>query len=242
MAPMVDLSSSNLAIAGTVLVAGFLGSAHCAGMCGPLVLAVSKGRKQIWIYQTARLTSYLLVGALLGFLGQTLTKVVPSEYIYVPFLLFAFVLIWFGFLQAFRGPLHLSVPVLSAALRKLQTFAFKKSVSETSKHWALPALLGSFSVFLPCSHLYVFFAAATSTGSAFRGGIVMGAFALGTMPALSFGLTLIQTILSPLARRRVSGALLIVAGLLSLASFWYSQSDAGALENIDHQHEAPRCH
>lgn len=52
---------------------GVLGTAHCLGMCGPLVLALPAGRGRIWshlLYHAGRITTYTIVGAVLGALGS----------------------------------------------------------------------------------------------------------------------------------------------------------------------------
>ena len=52
---------------------GLLGSIHCVGMCGPLVLAVPFPRKMRWqgivIYQVGRLLTYSILGLLMGYIG-----------------------------------------------------------------------------------------------------------------------------------------------------------------------------
>ena len=52
------------------LIMGVVGSAHCAGMCGPLVISLTCARSRSdsgWIpplvYQFGRLSAYLLIGA-----------------------------------------------------------------------------------------------------------------------------------------------------------------------------------
>jgi len=61
----------------TALALGFFGSLHCAGMCGPLVLAMGAPRTpngEAWrgklIYHGGRLITYVLLGLLLGLLGH----------------------------------------------------------------------------------------------------------------------------------------------------------------------------
>ncbi len=66
-----------------VLVASFIGSLHCVGMCGPLVaFAVGdpnggKARSSIWLhaaYHSGRLLTYMLVGAACGLLGAAIDR------------------------------------------------------------------------------------------------------------------------------------------------------------------------
>ena len=63
----------------TAFLLGFVGSAHCAGMCGPLALALPPtGRSRVTFvsgraaYNAGRILTYALLGALFGLLGQSL--------------------------------------------------------------------------------------------------------------------------------------------------------------------------
>ena len=55
---------------------GLVGSAHCAGMCGPLALALPGGGDRApffvgrLLYNLGRIVTYTLMGALFGLLGQ----------------------------------------------------------------------------------------------------------------------------------------------------------------------------
>ena len=56
---------------------GFLGSAHCVGMCGPIVLALPFKSPVRWrfiakriLYHTGRISVYALFGLMFGFLGD----------------------------------------------------------------------------------------------------------------------------------------------------------------------------
>src|SRR5687768_4058400 len=62
-----------------IVSAGLLGSVHCVGMCGGLIAVASHGaaggRERLAVqavYQTGRLVSYALLGALAGALGRAL--------------------------------------------------------------------------------------------------------------------------------------------------------------------------
>ena len=63
----------------TAFILGFVGSAHCAGMCGPIALALPL-RSNSWltrvsgglIYNTGRISTYIMLGAIFGLLGKGL--------------------------------------------------------------------------------------------------------------------------------------------------------------------------
>ncbi len=61
----------------TAIALGLIGSLHCVGMCGPIALALPLNRDSRWqvvkgnlFYSIGRLTTYLLIGMLLGTVGQ----------------------------------------------------------------------------------------------------------------------------------------------------------------------------
>ena len=56
---------------------GLLGSFHCAGMCGPLTLAIPIGRRGVFyritgglLYNIGRALTYALLGGVVGILGE----------------------------------------------------------------------------------------------------------------------------------------------------------------------------
>jgi sulfite exporter TauE/SafE len=61
-------------------VVGFLGSFHCAGMCGPLAMALPVNRDKPasmfagrLLYNAGRITTYMLLGLVAGLLGHALS-------------------------------------------------------------------------------------------------------------------------------------------------------------------------
>ena len=59
------------------LIIGFLGSLHCIGMCGPIVLALPSGsikdKNFIFgkiLYNSGRIVTYSMLGLLFGFIGK----------------------------------------------------------------------------------------------------------------------------------------------------------------------------
>src|SRR5690606_36333350 len=65
---------------------GFLGSLHCAVMCGPIVLGLPLKKQALWhsslqilLYQLGRISVYVLMGAVVGLLGNTLALYAKQE-------------------------------------------------------------------------------------------------------------------------------------------------------------------
>lgn len=175
---------------GLIFTAGLLASMHCLGMCGPIVLAYSvagkgeqeKGRMGEWelhaAYNTGRILSYTLLGALAGLVGLTFSSLnVISETVAIVggVIMLLAGLSMFGLLPL---PTQLLPEHASSVLRQLhralllrRTFASKFS-------------LGLLTPLLPCGILYAMVAKAATTGSIAGGALTMAVFGAGMAPAL----------------------------------------------------------
>jgi hypothetical protein len=205
----------------TVFGAGFIGSVHCAGMCGGLACAVcaSHGRS-VWrrqlLYNLGRITTYVFLGALAGTAGMLLTHEASSWAasaqrllaILSGALLIVIAMQFFGYsLGARIGKAAVLTDFLAAGLR---------TVARSPRPSAALAL-GVWNGFLPCPLVYAFAAQAAASGAALSGMTVMAAFGLGTLPAmLAMGLGG-AVFGSRLRRAQVAGTLLLVIGLITLA-------------------------
>lgn len=180
------------------LLTGLMGSGHCIGMCGGLISALSisplvqRQRPLLFqaLYHAGRITTYSLIGALVGWLGSVLAyanqfhgmmrlALVGSD-------LFIIV-IGLGTAGLLRrlNIMQLNLPGTARAIgygaRLLSRLP--RSVS------ALP--LGLLMGFLPCGFLYSMAIAAAQTSSITRGSLTMLFFGLGSSPALVlFGSTI----------------------------------------------------
>jgi len=192
------------------LLAGLVTSLHCAGMCGPLACVLMPGRGDrddantvSTVYHLTRLTSYTLLGALVGGLGRVPLSLLSQPVLrWLPWLM---VLFFVGL--AFQWDRYL--PKLGAFGRwslRLHAWLRGRPRLETA------ATLGFATPLLPCGPLYFILAAALLAGSALRGAEFMLAFGLGTVPLLWLAQSQfhwLQARLSPLwlGRLRVTLAL-----------------------------------
>ena len=162
-----------------VLGASLLGSAHCAGMCGPFTLLFQTSPASLAAYHGARALAYALLGGIAGAFGSLLLR--SFSFLSLPFfgvLLFATYFSFLG-LQIFTNrawhpplPAGLSRSLLPRALQR-------------KSEWARALWIGFASIFLPCGWLYSFLLGAVAAQSARGGALTMAAFWLGTLPALS---------------------------------------------------------
>jgi len=176
---------------GTIFLVALLGSfGHCIGMCGGFVLAYtaakvdaqwSRTRQMVahLLYSLGRVTSYMIIGAIFGYLGQKV-----------------------GFSLTAKGLLFMSVGVLMIfiGLSLIGKIKFLNSVESSiaQSSWfgrlfrmvihskSLPSFywMGMLNGFIPCGLVYFFATAAIVAGSALKGAIVMAVFGVATIPAM----------------------------------------------------------
>lgn len=205
---------------GSMLVLGLLGTGHCIGMCGPLVIAFPArcgGIAAHICYHLGRITTYISIGVVLAALGAGIRNMAPSpNYLVwvsgmqVAFsLLAATFLLLFGLMQlnVLPQPAWMSlatptrIPGFSNVLR-----AARNGRSRSGMYW-VGLMLG----LLPCGLSYAAFVRVLPVASPMHAGLLMLAFGLGTVPGLLF----IGTAASKLTRRyRVYSEFL--AGLLMI--------------------------
>lgn len=164
----------------TPFLLGLLGSLHCAGMCGPLAVAVSAsgagshpatGRL---LYNLGRLGTYTLMGALFGLFGQGLAIAGFQRWLSIT----AGVLILAGLAATTRRS---PTGLLLRAVDLLKSL-FARLLGRGSLGSRL--LLGSLNGLLPCGLVYVASASAAATGSPVVGAAWNLAFGLGTLPLM----------------------------------------------------------
>ncbi|HIG73213.1 MAG TPA: sulfite exporter TauE/SafE family protein [Bacteroidetes bacterium] len=203
---------------------GLLGSGHCAGMCGPIVLAAAQRHRSAAelqahqaVYHIGKALSYAalgaLAGALAGLAGTGLGAILDGGQKVLGIVLGA-LLIGLGIVLLLGkrlpegGGWAFKVPVVGGLFQRL--------IRERSLAASLG--LGVLNGFLPCGLVYAALAVAATTGSAWEGALTMAAFGFGTGPAL----VLIGTLgyaAKPAWRsrmQRAAGLLLLLAGLPTL--------------------------
>lgn len=203
----------------TAFLFGFVGSWHCAGMCGPLALALpatgkTKGSFAIGRvgYNLGRISTYGLLGALFGLVGQTLALVGLQRWLSLG----AGAAILLGFAASSRYAVHW--PITKAVAW------FKSKLAGLLHRRTLPSLflLGVLNGFLPCGLVYVACAGAVAAGGLVGGVQYMLAFGLGTAPMM-LSLGLLAGRMQPVLRTRLQklaplcvlalGFLLLLRGL-----------------------------
>lgn len=173
------------------LMAGLLGGAHCAAMCGGIVsltcapgpAGAARSRFYPLAYNAGRVFSYVAAGALAGALGQAgmaLRGDALAQHLLM-FLMGATLLV-----------VALNVAGVTPVTRGIEaagSFLWRR-VQPVSRHFLpvttpLQALgLGMLWGWLPCGMVYAVLLTALASGNAGEGALILAAFGLGTLPNL----------------------------------------------------------
>ncbi|MBT6121243.1 sulfite exporter TauE/SafE family protein [bacterium] len=214
---LITPTQSAFSIAITVLIASFLGSLHCLGMCGGLVLAATAGKNQwisLTIYHVARLLGYLLLAFLMGHLGQQLLSSHINQLSLYASLSISFIFIFLGLRLLLRKNKTSSFHFLSQFSQRLLTPLYNLRIPIFG---AREALIGFGSILLPCGWLYTILISTIPLKSPMASMGILFVFWIGTLPALYSAPSLINRLLLPLSKRlpNLSGILLLGAGLFT---------------------------
>ncbi|UCD77176.1 MAG: sulfite exporter TauE/SafE family protein [Desulfobacterales bacterium] len=206
----------------SMFMLGLLGTGHCIGMCGPLIIGFPGRTGKLsahLFYHLGRIVTYVVIGAAMGGIGAGLAGVAAltgGDYlawvarIQVGFsMLAALFLMIFGLarLDIIREPGWMAV----VSPDKLPGYGKIVTSAASNQGRVKLFLVGLMMGFLPCGLSFAAFSRALPAGGPFSGAILVFAFALGTIP----GLLLLGTGASGLARRYQKQSD-ILAGLLMI--------------------------
>jgi len=201
-------------------LAGLLGGAHCAAMCGGIVGAVCRtvpGEKTPWAralaYNGGRIMSYAVAGAIAGALGEAGLALRGGATLQHAALLATGAMLLVLALYVWGvAPLVRRVEQAGSALwRHLQPYSRHFLPAHTApRAFGLGLLWG----WLPCGMVYAVLLTATATGDALHGALVMAAFGAATLP----NLLAVAFFVSRVPRMMRTPALRFAAGL-AIAAF-----------------------
>jgi len=203
-----------------VFLMGILGSAHCVGMCGGFVLALSQaktdrgnsGRHQV-LYFMGKTVTYAVLGALVGGSGAAISGLFQGVQVVLSVALGVLLIgvglglfgVWNRISKPRRGPRRWTLS--SAMARMLRGRRPAGSLG-----------LGMLNGLLPCGLVYAALAYAAASGSWVSGALVMAVFGLATIPALGL-VAVAGHRMSPAFRvrmNRMSGVFVVLLGLLTI--------------------------
>jgi uncharacterized protein len=166
------------------LLMGLAGSLHCAGMCSPLAMALTKNKSFLASnigYNSGRILVYALLGTIASSLGA-LFNFGSFQQVVSILLGILFLLVGLGF-----GGIRL--PYAGSGISWFSAF-LKKSFSKVLQHKSSRSsfLLGMINGLLPCGLTYMALSACLILPGAVDGFLFMIYFGLGTWPIM-FGIT-----------------------------------------------------
>jgi sulfite exporter TauE/SafE len=165
----------------TAFILGLIGSLHCAGMCGPLALAVpgaamSPGRFAFGrvAYNLGRIVTYCVLGMIFGLFGKTLLLAGIQRWASISLGVILIIGLFTSRKLALWKPVTLFVNQLKSRMSALLR---QRSIASVGA-------LGMLNGLLPCGLVYVAAAGATTTGNVLNGALYMAAFGAGTLPMM----------------------------------------------------------
>ncbi len=204
----------------TAIIMGLAGSLHCAGMCSPLAMAVTRNKPFMaskLAYNTGRILTYGALGAMVAVLGSFVNL---SSYQQALSILLGgiFVLLGIG------GMSQLRIPLVTTGMEKLSGW-LKKGFGRFLQRKSLAAtfMMGTLNGLLPCGLTYLALTACLLQPNGVDGFLFMLVFGLGTWPVM-IGITWVLTL--PLLKshfnlaRFSKIALIFVGCLLFLRVMW----------------------
>ena len=211
---------------GAALLTGFLGSAHCIGMCGGISglfaaqVEVASLRSRLPLalaYNAGRLATYAILGFVVGLLGSSVVAGIPALAGPVR-LISGIVIVLIGLQIAFNWRVLQPIERMGSVLWAKLAPAAKGLLPVTSLPRALG--LGLLWGWLPCGLVYSVLLLAATSERAVDGALVMLVFGLGTLPAMlatGLGAARLSQLLQRRGARLGLGLLIVILGLLTLA-------------------------
>ena len=201
---MIPVINSNTTYV-MLFVTGLLTSIHCISMCGAINLIAStsttKNFKKPILYNLGRLTSYTLLGGIVGLLGSVF-KI--NMYIQGTIIIFASI---FMLLMALN-----MMGIINFSLKFKLPKVFNKLKTKGS------FMIGLFNGLMPCGPLQAMQIYALSTGSFIYGALSMFLFCLGTIPLMLF-VGMISNFLNNKHRKILNKVSTVLILVLSLVMF-----------------------
>lgn len=214
----------------TALLIGLLGSTHCIGMCGGIVSALTLGVAQpnekrgklpfyLLAYNSGRVLSYCIAGAIAGALGETIFSLIDqSTAVDIARILSGLFLLALGvYLAGWTQSLAPLEKLGNSLWRRIKPLGKRFIPIRTlTQAWFSGMLWG----WLPCGLVYSALVWAMTSANALHGALIMLVFGMATIPVMFLtGLTAVKFgrfVRNPWLKR-ATGFVLILMALLHLS-------------------------
>jgi uncharacterized protein len=201
----------------SALILGLMGSFHCAGMCGPIAIALPLHGNTLpqkifggALYNVGRTITYGIMGAIFGLLGQGIEMIGFQQWVSV--IMGSLMIVSVLFPALFRNQYNLDKSMFSFVGN------LKKSIGQMFSVRSFSSLffIGLLNGLLPCGLVYIAIAGAIGTGDVGQGTLYMILFGLGTIPMM-LAISLAGNMMGLALRNRINKlipVLVVVVGLL----------------------------
>jgi sulfite exporter TauE/SafE len=169
----------------TPLTIGLIGSFHCIGMCGPIVVALPLKKYNLLskitgtiLYNLGRVFTYSVIGILFGLLGRGISLAGFQQWTSILLGIAMIISVLFPFF--FRE--KITIGKLFSGFASRLIIRLKKLFTDRSYSSLL--MIGILNGLLPCGLVYVAVAGAISSGTVLSGALFMMLFGIGTIPLL----------------------------------------------------------
>lgn len=208
---------------------GLFSTLHCLGMCGGIIGALSLGVKQdkpsilsgrikySVAYNTGRITSYTIAGAIAGFAGQNIiTGVMPEAGHRILQYIAGIILVLIG--------LHLAGWLPRLGMIESAGLTLWRFIQPVGKYF-IPVkntgrafMVGMIWGWLPCALVYSVLLWSLTSGNIYNGATLMFVFGLGTLPGMITAGVIgagLQEIIKSRSLRVWAGIIIIIFGIAS---------------------------
>lgn len=188
----MDFVNSGLPPLAAAFLFGLMGGAHCIGMCGGIMGALTYAIPQsmrrprrvfslMLGYSLGRISSYMFAGASVALLGKVLNHALDEVALLLRLLAAGMLMLMALYIANWwRGLIH--IEALGRRLWRLIEPFGRLFIPVTSHYRAVA--LGSVWGWLPCGLVYSMLAWSLAVADPFTAAALMGAFGLGTLPAV----------------------------------------------------------
>jgi len=200
----------------SALLLGLMGSFHCAGMCGPIAIALplhgNRLPQKIYggvLYNLGRTLTYGVMGAVFGLLGQGVKMIGFQQKVSI--IMGAIMIISVFFPSIFKNQYNANKSWISLVGKLKSAIAGMFAIRSFSSLF----FIGLANGLLPCGLVYIAIAGAIGTGEVVYGSLYMLMFGLGTIPMM-LSIAIAGNVLSVAIRKKINRlipVLVVVVGV-----------------------------
>ena len=205
---------------------GLTSSLHCVGMCGPIALSLgleSQNKLKFTLrnltYQLGRVTTYTILGAILGLIGESLSFAGLQNYLSI---LIGVLMIIMVMIPKFYENGATQLRPINALMVKVKIALGKYLIKKDSSSLYVIGLLNGL---LPCGMVYASLTAAIGLGSVYKSALFMFFFGLGTLPLMFATVFTIDFVLKKV--KTFKSRLILVLGIIALLLIIWAEMAVG---------------